>query len=132
LLSRVTDILKLFARKFIYQKGKGTANDPKTTAKNETRAFAKFSEAGGHRNVVKVYRMGQIEENGQFFFDMELCDKNLAQFLSNGHRPNSSKIWGIMKDIASGLAFIHQQKEIHRDLKPENGKVIHGDGLTGI
>jgi serine/threonine protein kinase len=27
----------------------------------------------------------------------------------------------IMKDISSGLVFIHSQDEIHRDLKPRNG-----------
>ena len=26
--------------------------------------------------------------------------------------------------IADGLAFIHQQREIHRDLKPQNGSYL--------
>jgi serine/threonine protein kinase len=32
----------------------------------------------------------------------------------------SSQIWNIMRQITSGIAFIHSHEEVHRDLKPRN------------
>lgn len=73
-----------------------------------------------------------------YFIDMELCDLNLDTYI---HRrwttlieskmpyftielPPSMKlaqIRGVVKDIASGLAYVHEHGEVHRDLKPANG-----------
>lgn len=39
--------------------------------------------------------------------------------------PSIMKIWRIMEDITSGIAFIHFHKEVHRDLKPRNGIAQH-------
>ena len=35
-------------------------------------------------------------------------------------RTDVHDIWKIMRDISSGLAFIHRHGEIHRDIKPRN------------
>jgi serine/threonine protein kinase len=41
---------------------------------------------------------------------VEDVDPNLA----------AAQIWNIMKQIASGVLFIHEHGEVHRDLKPAN------------
>jgi serine/threonine protein kinase len=67
---------------------------------------------------------------------MELCDWNLKDHIYglitpltlSVERPSfvssfrdRHQIWGIMKQIASGVDFIHQHGQVHRDLKPANG-----------
>jgi serine/threonine protein kinase len=73
-----------------------------------------------------------------YFIDMELCDLNLETYIYGGsvstieenalhfrQLPSSplkvEQIWGIVTDITSGLAYIHDHGEVHRDLKPANG-----------
>ena len=59
----------------------------------------------------------------QFYFDMEFCDYNLNQHIGahkKGKWLKMAEIWGIMANIAGGVAFIHAQQEVHRDLKPSN------------
>jgi hypothetical protein len=70
---------------------------------------------------------------------MEFCVLNLVDFIYRrpegfldlnywdfpsekdpGHRL-CFNVWGIMRQIASGLIFIHAEGETHRDLKPQNG-----------
>jgi serine/threonine protein kinase len=72
-----------------------------------------------------------------FYIDMELCELNLEEHIYedrvlNVHGKqrrrlllplNTNSIWGIMRDISEGLAFIHENKEVHRDLKPTNGNI---------
>lgn len=71
---------------------------------------------------------------------MELCDLSLQGYIHSTsydrdagiglppplkQLPDSAvadQIWNIMKQIASGLKFIHANGEAHRDLKPSNGK----------
>ena len=69
---------------------------------------------------------------------MELCDLSMQgylypsadEYIGTGlppllkDLPDSAlgdHIWNIMKQIASGLTFIHANGEAHRDLKPSNG-----------
>jgi serine/threonine protein kinase len=70
---------------------------------------------------------------------MELCDLNLAAYIARDWTKvdrrkvlnfvdieelpltfQLDQIRGIMKDVTSGLAFIHSHREVHRDLKPKN------------
>ena len=48
---------------------------------------------------------------------------------SNPHVSNAAPqslipIWNIMRQITSGVTFIHRNEEIHRDLKPKNSIIL--------
>jgi len=109
---------------------------------NEFRALAKLGEAN-HPNIVRVYRNGVMDHTGLlpfYFIDMELCVCTLAEYIYEmGSFALSPRfqvlikqgslqsldfrvLWGILRDISSGLSFIHSMREVHRDLKPSNGK----------
>ena len=64
---------------------------------------------------------------------MELCDLTLADYIYEDspdvtprfiRNVSSSlkemQIWNVMKQIVSGVEFIHHHNEVHRDLKPSN------------
>jgi len=113
---------------------------------NEIRVVNKLClESVAHENVVAVYRHGNLVNSpAVYFFDMELCEFNLETYIPHLWEPTSLEkltlvdqsplivklesrikyIWAIMCQIAKGVAFIHQQKEVHRDLKPRNGNSL--------
>jgi len=106
---------------------------------SEVRMINKFSELGGHRNIVPILRQGWIEENRTYFLDMECClmtldtfiraelssaiglDNFLSLTITFQSISHIFSLWGIMRDITAGLRFIHSINTIHRDLKPKNG-----------
>jgi serine/threonine protein kinase len=109
---------------------------------NETRAIKKLCT--GHPHIVDVLDDGDLPNSPFYFIDMELCSLNLHEYIYGNpgssllqvaglmkSAPSSRKvteIWYIMRQIASGLAFIHSHREVHRDLKPQNSKsVSHHD-----
>jgi serine/threonine protein kinase len=112
----------VFARKII------RSPSSSLSIQNELRAVQKLCN-GRHRNVIKVLNTRELTEMSVFIFiDMELCEMNLDQFNAacwpEKAKPlwvGAKEIWNIMAQIADGLTFIHDQKEIHRDLKPRNG-----------
>jgi serine/threonine protein kinase len=101
---------------------------------NEVRVIKKLCAPGAHNNIVEVLGMGElfVSQSGFYFIDMELCETNLAHYMSNKRRPfprfvrdvtsslKATQIWNVMTHISRGVEFIHGQKEIHRDLKPSN------------
>lgn len=74
------------------------------------------------RHIVKVLKYGLLSQD-VYFIDMELCSKNLEDYIRE-ERPKSgfecSKIWKIMKDVTRGVESLHNHGLIHRDLKPAN------------
>jgi serine/threonine protein kinase len=89
---------------------------------------------GAHKHIITVFEFGDFPDSSHAFIDMELCSLNLDQY-NQGIRATIlvhhsvrntrvGEIWAIVGQIADGLAFIHQQREIHRDLKPQNGSYL--------
>jgi serine/threonine protein kinase len=93
---------------------------------------------GANKNVIKVLRHGVLPTS-HYYIDMSLCLYNLRQYylermwqfddlsgdqpgLPLDRAPRMRTAWGIMKQIAEGVKFIHAQGFVHRDLKPVNGE----------
>ena len=110
-------------------------NQPNAIAQEVT-AIRRLCD-GRHPNLVLLLRSGELKHAQYYYFDMELCDISLYEYiyLNNDVRYSSigldrfdrlssgtklQRIWGIMEQIASGVAFIHQENFTHRDLKPSN------------
>lgn len=86
-------------------------------------------------NIVQVLGRGELSPMPYYFIDMELCNFNLDtyfRYLRNVRNGNNDSKYSlemenmkppleILKDITSGVFFIHEQEEVHRDLKPQNG-----------
>lgn len=97
---------------------------------NEIRAVTKLCTPGSHRHIIEVLRHGRLPNSPYYFFDMELCNFNLkghADEIWNSCDPffidwysRLQHFWAIMAEIANGVSFIHEKKEVHRDLKPSN------------
>jgi serine/threonine protein kinase len=117
---------KVFARKVLH------VFDPKEL-KNEIRAVLKLCTPGSHKNIVSVFNEPTPVGASLYFFDMELCDLNLDNFIHGiippgvpyfaVHLPprlRQAQLWHIMEDVTSGVAFIHSHVEVHRDIKPAN------------
>ena len=83
-----------------------------------------------HSNIVKLY--GHFEDNIYCYFLMEYIPKgNLYGLMPKDKkkRINTKVIVSIIKDIISGLYYLHNMNPpiIHRDIKPEN--ILLGEGL---
>ncbi|WP_371539818.1 serine/threonine-protein kinase [Streptomyces sp. NBC_00466] len=85
------------------------------------RREARVAASLQHRGVTVVHDFGEYE--GVLYLVMELLDgKNLSQLLAaNGQRPLLvPDIVDIARQVASALAYTHEQGIVHRDLKPAN------------
>ena len=103
---------------------------------NEARAMFKLCGYGFHENLISVLRWGKLDQSPYYYFDMELCDFNLNDYIQGKPLPEFfpqvlktvisasemrlSNLWNIMEQIAKGVEFIHMNNEVHRDLKPSN------------
>jgi hypothetical protein len=79
-----------------------------------------------HRNLVRLGEL--IEEGGRFFFTMELVDG--PDFLAHvrsappaDERPagfDERRLRVALRELAEGLAALHETGRVHRDVKPSN------------
>ncbi len=73
-----------------------------------------------HKNVVRIYDLGEAE-GGVKFFTMELVEgKSLRDLLNEKKTFSTKEAISFMKQMLSGLAEAHSQGVFHRDLKPQN------------
>lgn len=96
------------------------------------RREARVAAALQHRGITVVHDFGEYE--GILYLVMELLDgKNLSQLLDdNRHHPLPvGDIVDMAEQVASALAYTHEQGVVHRDLKPANIMRL-GDGTAKI
>jgi serine/threonine-protein kinase len=85
---------------------------------NEARAAG----AIGHRNVVEVTHVDQIEGGGPWYLVMKYLEgRTLARFLESHGAPIEQRlIVHIVGEALNGLQAAHGHRITHRDLKPDN------------
>jgi serine/threonine protein kinase len=92
----------------------------------EARAAARL----GHPNIVTIYDVGV--HDGQPFIAMEYVPGETLASVIRSRRPRTLKdCLGILKDIASGLDYLHRSGLVHRDVKPGN-VMVTPDGAVKI
>jgi serine/threonine-protein kinase len=85
---------------------------------NEARAAG----AIGHRNVVEITHVDQVEGGGAWYLVMKYLEgRTLASFLEARSAPIEQRlIVHIVGEALNGLQAAHDRRIIHRDLKPDN------------
>jgi serine/threonine protein kinase len=71
-----------------------------------------------HRNIVKVHDAG--EGGGTAYVAMELLEGESLRHLLEHRPPSTARAIQIFDDIASALAYAHEEGMVHRGVKPSN------------
>ncbi len=85
------------------------------------RALSTFGKP--HPNIVSLF--GAWEEEGHLYLQLELCPLgSLAFFLEEYGQQvgalDEPRLWKILAELSSGVAYIHAHNILHLDLKPAN------------
>ena len=84
-----------------------------------------------HENIVEVF--DHHFKDGVSWIFMELCDTDLDKYTQKHcSQMNYHTKLDIMRQSASGLAFLHQNNIVHRDLKPGNILLRTEDQLSPV
>jgi Tol biopolymer transport system component len=86
------------------------------------RRFAREARAAGalnHPNILAVFDIGTQEGGAPYLVSELLTGETLRERLSSGRLPISKTI-DLARQIAAGLAAVHEKGIAHRDIKPEN------------
>jgi len=84
------------------------------SALREVHAHATLSSLGVHENIVRYYSVWK--ENNYLYLQNEFC--NGGGITKQDY--DESQLLDIMKQIASGLKFLHDRGFVHLDIKPGN------------
>ena len=71
-----------------------------------------------HRNIVRVFDAG--EAGGTAFVAMELVEGESLRHLLDGRPLSIARAIQVFDDIASALAYAHEEGMVHRGVKPSN------------
>ncbi|MBC7924135.1 MAG: serine/threonine protein kinase [Bryobacteraceae bacterium] len=94
------------------------------------RAEVRIARQISHRNVCRVYDLGEVE--GTYFLSMEYVQgEDLSSLLRRIGRVPGDKALDMARQICSGLAAAHARSVLHRDLKPSN-LLVDGEGSVVI
>jgi len=83
-----------------------------------------------HPHIVAVYDWGKV--NNTYFIAMEFVSgKTLAEILVDRRQLTHTQAADIARDVASALAFAHDNGVVHRDIKPGN-ILVRADGVVKV
>ena len=83
-----------------------------------------------HPHIVAVYDWGKV--NNTYFIAMEyVSGKTLADILADRTQLTHTQAADIARDVASALAFAHDNGVVHRDIKPGN-ILVRADGVVKV
>ncbi len=88
---------------------------------------ARIASRLDHPGVVSIRNADWID--GRFAISSDLAVSNLAEY-SRARRSGNTAL-EIIREVASGLAYAHEQRIFHRDVKPEN-ILIFEDGRAAL
>jgi hypothetical protein len=94
----------------------GADQDALARLHREARLVAQLT----HPNIVKLYGTHSLSD-GSFALLMEhVPGRNLKEILREEGAFTARRAAGVLKDVASALAYAHRRRIVHRDVKPEN------------
>ena len=81
-----------------------------------------------HPAIITIYDINQLAD-GRYYLAMEFIGGgDLAQYKGQAFDP--LRALAIIKQLAEGLAVIHERGLVHRDIKPANILFRHGDNVV--
>eukprot|EP00698_Gefionella_okellyi_P016758 TRINITY_DN4816_c0_g1_i2.p1 TRINITY_DN4816_c0_g1~~TRINITY_DN4816_c0_g1_i2.p1 ORF type:complete len:403 (+),score=70.18 TRINITY_DN4816_c0_g1_i2:108-1316(+) len=85
-----------------------------------------------HENVVRLYEIIDDPSSEKLYLVMEHMPGGalMSERSTNAPLPEDT-VWKYMRDIVSGLEYLHKQKVLHRDIKPSN-LLLGADGRVKI
>jgi serine/threonine protein kinase len=79
-----------------------------------------------HTNLLHANYLGTTTEDNRAYLVMPLCpDGSASKYIG---KADEFVLWKFIKDVASGLAYLHEQTPpvIHQDIKPDNILISKG------
>ncbi|TNJ26986.1 Kinase, NEK [Giardia muris] len=77
-----------------------------------------------HPHVLRYHRVHDDPDKGTAYLVMEWCSGTLLDEVrgrgERGEPFRDEEVWRCLREMASGLAYLHEKRYVHRDLKPEN------------
>ena len=89
-----------------------------------------------HRNLARLYNLVEQPEAGLAFFTMELVRgvdfvTHVYKQVPSGHcRADLGRLRRAIRQVAEGVAALHENRLVHRDLKPSNIMVCDDDRVV--
>ncbi|CDW58652.1 Pkinase domain containing protein [Trichuris trichiura] len=86
--------------------------------KFKLREVEKYEALPPHPNIVKFIKAW--EENGYFYIQTELCERNLTDYLNTRSSVDDQEIRTFLIDLLHAVKHLHDRGYVHLDIKPDN------------